>query len=222
MTEKTFSDNKKVGASLLWDMEQKLIGRMVPHVPAFLNGYNLTLVSIVWIALILLFSHLARENIYWLWGSSAVIVLHYFTDSLDGAVGRYRNSGLVRWGMYMDHLLDFVFMSSIFIGFSLLTRGVSVYWIFAILVNIATMMANAFLAYAAFDSFKISYFKLGPTEGRLAIIFANTLIMYVGVRTLEIYLPYVVSLVFFFTVITVARVQHALHALDMKHRRTSV
>jgi len=218
MPKNPFSDNKKVGASLLWNMEQYLIAQAVPHVPAFLNGYNLTLASLVWILLILVFSYLAKENIYWLWGSSAVVFMHYITDSLDGAVGRYRNSGLIKWGMYMDHLLDFIFMSSVFIGYSLLTEGISVLWIFTILVSIATMMANAFLAYAAFDSFRISYFKLGPTEGRILIIAANTLVMYVGVTTLEKYLPYVVSFLFVFTIVTVARVQRVLYALDIKNK----
>ena len=33
-----------------------------------------------------------------------------FTDSFDGALGRRRDTGIPKWGYYMDHLLDFVFM----------------------------------------------------------------------------------------------------------------
>jgi hypothetical protein len=34
----------------------------------------------------------------------------WFTDCLDGALGRYRDTGIPKWGYYMDHFLDFVFM----------------------------------------------------------------------------------------------------------------
>jgi phosphatidylglycerophosphate synthase len=31
-----------------------------------------------------------------------VIVFQYITDLLDGEIGRKRNTGLIKWGFYMD------------------------------------------------------------------------------------------------------------------------
>jgi hypothetical protein len=44
--------------------------------------------------------------------------MQYVTDHYDGKIGKYRNTGLVRWGYYMDHLLDYVFLCSIIIGYA--------------------------------------------------------------------------------------------------------
>ena len=39
-----------------------------------------------------------------------MIVLHYFTDHFDGKLGKYRDTGLRKWGFYMDHLFDYGFL----------------------------------------------------------------------------------------------------------------
>jgi hypothetical protein len=59
--------------------------------------------------LILLFSYWAARDLRWLWGVSAMIFMQYATDHYDGKLGKYRGTGLVRWGYYMDHLLDYFF-----------------------------------------------------------------------------------------------------------------
>ncbi len=51
--------------------------------------------------------------------------LQWFTDSFDGALGRHRDTGIPRWGFYMDHFLDFVFMCPVFIGWSFLFAGLN-------------------------------------------------------------------------------------------------
>lgn len=74
---------------------------------------------------LIVFGYLARSNFSWLWLSSLMLFLQWFTDSFDGALGRFRDTGIPKWGFFMDHFLDFVFMSSIFIGYSFLVEGFS-------------------------------------------------------------------------------------------------
>src|SRR5215204_1639119 len=95
--EKPFAGAGKVGESLFSPWERRFVARYVTRVPKFLETYHLTLLTIVWSLAILFFGWLARENIQWLWMVSLMIVFQYITDLFDGAVGRHRNTGLVKW-----------------------------------------------------------------------------------------------------------------------------
>ncbi|MAG28535.1 hypothetical protein CL632_00080 [bacterium] len=218
MQSNEFSGNEKMSESVLWNTEQRFIRKMLPHIPRFLNGYNLTMLGIIWIILIVVFSYFAQENINWLWGNSVVLVLHYMTDSFDGALGRFRNSGLVRWGFYMDHLLDFVFMAALVVGFAFLVDGSNIYWLIAMLIIISTIGVNSILAFSVFGALKISNFKYGPTEARITLIIINTLIIYYGIYLLETILPYFVVLFFIYMLGAVFRVQKKMYKLDMQNK----
>ena len=74
--------------------------------PRWLETYHLTLLTPVWAILIVVFSYLAARDLRWLWMVSLMIVFHYFTDHFDGKLGKFRDTGLRKWGFYMDHLFD--------------------------------------------------------------------------------------------------------------------
>jgi phosphatidylglycerophosphate synthase len=97
-----------------------MVSFLVPKVPGFLETYHLTMMTLLWCVGIVVCSYLARQNLYWLWLVSLFIVLQYISDVLDGAVGRHRDTGLIKWGFYMDHFLDYVFLMSIIGGYGLL------------------------------------------------------------------------------------------------------
>tara|TARA_B100001059_G_scaffold234325_1_gene276576 strand:+ start:2205 stop:2888 length:684 start_codon:yes stop_codon:yes gene_type:complete len=88
----------------------------VPRLPAWVTTYNLTLVSIVWSSLIIFAGYMSRTNACWLFLVIFCIMLHIVTDILDGAVGRYRNTGAVKWGYFMDHTMDTILLSSVFVA----------------------------------------------------------------------------------------------------------
>src|SRR5688572_16316355 len=101
----TFGGAGKVGESFFARPERWFVARFVGRIPRWLETYHLTMLTLVWSILIPLFGALARTNIHWLWMVSVMIVLQYITDLFDGAVGRLRGTGLVRWGFFMDHFL---------------------------------------------------------------------------------------------------------------------
>ncbi len=174
----TFGGDKKVGQSILDPLEQRLIRRLVPAVPSFIRSQHLTLASIPISAAIIGFSYLAKSNIHWLWAVSILIVLQWLTDSLDGAVGRARNEGLVRWGYYMDHLLDYFFLGAILIGFMLLLPDHFKWLHFFIFLIFGGFLVNSYLAFAATNQFRISHMGIGPTEIRLIFVSINTLLIF--------------------------------------------
>ena len=113
-----FAGGTKTNTSFLTPLERRLAVRVLPRIPSWLQTYHLTMMTLVWSALILLFSCMAARDLRWLWMVSLMIFLQYVTDHYDGKIGKYRNTGLVRWGYYMDHLLDYVFLCSIIIGYA--------------------------------------------------------------------------------------------------------
>lgn len=91
----------------------------------------------------------------------------------------------------MDHLLDYVFLCSIIIGYAFILPEKSRYQILIMLAIFAGYEVSAFLCFAATDRLKISFLKLGPTEFRLALIIINALLVEYGTRKMVNGLKYV-------------------------------
>lgn len=218
MAEK-FQGDKKVGHSILHVPECKLRDWLLPLVPRGVETYHLTLTTIVWSLLIMFFSFLAQSDIRWLWGASVMIFFQYVTDLLDGAIGRTRNTGLIKWGYYMDHFLDYMFLCAILIGYSFLVQDHNKYILFFILALFGAFMVNSFLSFAATNEFQIAYLGIGPTEIRIVFIAINTvLILLKGNSAAELTLPYVLWFSTFGLFVAVYRTQEHIWDLDMKNK----
>ena len=66
----------------------------------------------------------------WLYLSIFGILFHMITDVLDGTVGRYRNTGAIIWGYFMDHTMDAVITFSISIALALVYPQFQFYILF--------------------------------------------------------------------------------------------
>ena len=213
-----FPGANKSNTSFLTPFERRLAVRVLPRIPSWLETYHLTMLTLVWSGFILFFSYLAANDLRWLWGVSAMVALQYVTDHYDGKIGKYRGTGLVRWGYYMDHLLDYLFLCSVIIGYAFILPERSRYQILIMLAIFAGYEVSTFLAFAATDRLKISYLKFGPTEFRLALIVINALLVQYGTRTMINGLKYVnigaaIGLAF-----VVYRTHKVIWALDMTHK----
>ena len=213
-----FAGASKSNTSFLTPFERRLAIKVLPHVPSWLETYHLTMLTLVWSGLILLFSYWAATDLRWLWGVSAMVALQYVTDHYDGKIGKYRGTGLVRWGYYMDHLLDYLFLCSIIIGYAFILPERSRYQILIMLAIFAGYEVSTFLAFAATDRLKISYLKFGPTEFRLAIIVINALLVQYGTRTMINGLKYVNIGAAIGLALMVYRTHKLLWTMDMKHK----
>jgi len=218
MNKQKFADNfstqKRVGQFLFSKIEAKLLGKYVSKFPSCIETYHLTILTIVWSALIILFGYFAIENIYWLFGISLLIFLQWFTDLFDGAIGRHRNTGLVRWGYHMDHFLDYIFLYSILISYTFLLPEISLQ-IVLIGIILGAFMVNGFLAFSVSNKFKISHFGIGPTEIRFSLILFNIFLIFFGTWILELVIPYVLVVSFIGLLIIVYLTQKELWKLDM-------
>ncbi len=217
-----FAGATKTNTSFLTPLERRLAVRVLPRIPSWLETYHLTMLTIVWSGMILFFSYLAKNDLRWLWGVSAMVAMQYVTDHYDGKIGKYRGTGLVRWGYYMDHLLDYFFLCSVIVGYSFILPERSRFQILIMLAIFAGYEVSTFLAFAATDRLKISYLKFGPTEFRLALIVINGLLVQYGTRTMVNGLKYVNIGAAIGLALMIYRTHKIIWALDMEHKNASL
>ena len=186
-----FAGAGKTNSGMLVPLERRLTAFVLPRIPGWLETYHLTLLTPVWAIGIALFGYLAATNLRWLWMTNLMLVLHYFTDHFDGKLGKYRETGLRKWGFYMDHLFDYLFLCSILIGYSFLIPPKSVFSMMLVLCVFSAFMFHTFLMLAATDELRVSFSRFGPTELRIALIVINVFIVRFGSRGLKGALPWV-------------------------------
>lgn len=194
--------------------------RVVPLIPRWIGTHHLTMLTLLWCAGIVLFCRLAasRADLRWLWGASVMLALQYLTDFFDGKVGKHRDTGLVKWGFYMDHVLDYVFLCSIVTGYALVLPERARLHLLLLLAVGGGFMVNSFLAFSATERFAISHAKLGPTEFRIALVVVNTLVIFRGTKGMADALPYAAAASFVALAALVYRTQRVIWRADMERK----
>jgi len=98
-SNQTFAGDKKHLIHFLVPYEKKLIAALLPRVPSYISTAHLTLMTLLWSSAIMASGYLAakQHNLLWLLVFSFSIFAQYITDMLDGAVGRTRGTGLIKW-----------------------------------------------------------------------------------------------------------------------------
>jgi len=172
-----FAGAGKMNTGLLVPLERRLAAFVLPCVPRWLETYHLTLLTPVWSILIVVFGYLAARDLRWLWMANLMIVLHYFTDHFDGKLGKFRDTGLRKWGFYLDHLFDYGFLCAILIGYSFLIPPTAVFSMMLVLCVFGAFMFHTSLMLTATEEFCVSFSKLGPTEMRIGLIVINALLI---------------------------------------------
>ena len=219
----TFAGDKKVGQSILHRPERALVAWGTPLVPRGLETYHLTLLTILFSALNIWLGVRARDNIQWLWLVSLMVVLQYITDLFDGAVGRARNTGLIKWGFYMDHFLDYIFLGSlVMVGYLVAPEeaGLGIYYV-VLLILTGGFMVSSFLSFASTNQFEIFVYGLGPTETRIGIIAINTLLIFTGTDHFRYTVPLLCVVCGMGLLFVVWRTGRTLWALDMAEKTRS-
>jgi phosphatidylglycerophosphate synthase len=222
MQNQEFAGASKTNTSFLKPLERRLEPIVLPRIPAWIQTQHLTMLTLVWSLAILGFSYLAGKNIRWLWAVSLMIFFQYITDHFDGKVGKYRDTGLVRWGYYMDHLLDYFFLASIIIGYAFILPEGSRYQLLFMLALFGAYDMSTFLAFSATDELKISYLKFGPTEFRLALIIINALLVRYGTHHMISGLKYVNAGAVVGLCLMVYKTQMRIWRMDMARKRAEM
>ncbi|MBI4551403.1 MAG: CDP-alcohol phosphatidyltransferase family protein [Candidatus Latescibacteria bacterium] len=219
MHQTPFGGATHVSVSILSDPENVFVSKVLPKIPRGVETYHLTSLTILWSGLIIVFSGLARSSLHWLWGVSLMIAMQYLTDVLDGKIGKLRNTGLVKWGFYMDHFLDYLFLSSIIIGYSLIAPPGLAFYFLALLTLLGALLVHSYLAFAATNQLRVHFFRFGPTEARVLFILVNTILVFTGTQHFVVSVPATVVVGLLVVAALVFRMQRTLWRLDMEAKR---
>lgn len=153
-------------------LERRILRYLASRLPAWVTPDMLTGVSLV-SALVIAVSYAFSGQTPWLlWVACAGFVVNWYGDSLDGTLARYRRIERPRYGYFLDHSMDAINETVIFIGI-----GLSGYvrMEIALVALAGYLLVSLYTALAIYvtGQFKISYAYLGPTEIRLIAILAS-------------------------------------------------
>ena len=158
----------RVHGSLLAAAEKRLLIRLAERMPAAVSSDHLTgLGAMAMLAAGLCYAAAA------LWPPALLLAvvclaINWFGDSLDGTLARVRKHERPRYGFYVDHVLDaigilFLIAGLVAGGFAHLATAA------AFLVAYYLLTIEIALATHALGTFRISYWKFGPTELRILL-----------------------------------------------------
>ena len=120
----------------------------------------------------------------WFWVASALLVIHWFGDSLDGTLARERKTERPRYGYYLDHITDAYATAVICIGLGM-TSVMHFSAGAALALMYLVLSINVYLETHVMKRFRIGYGRLGPTEGRILLIVLNTAAAIFGAENME-------------------------------------
>jgi phosphatidylglycerophosphate synthase len=169
------SDTPRTKQFLLARPEARVLEWIARRLPARMMPDHLTALGVLAALGIAAAYVLSNGDTAWLWAASALLVVHWLGDSLDGTLARVRKTERPRYGYYLDHLVDAFATAAIGIGL-----GLSPYMLLSvglvIVIAYLILSVNTYLETQAFGVFALGYGRLGPTEARLLLIGVNALI----------------------------------------------
>ena len=173
MVDNTAGTHSREKTFLLARLESRALQWLAPRLPARVLPDHLTGLGVVAALGIAAAYVLSNEHPAWLLVATALLVVHWFGDSLDGTLARFRRIERPTYGYYLDHLVDAFATAAICIGLGLsphmlLATGL------AIALAYLLLSINTYLETSAFGRFDLGYGYVGPTEIRVVLIALNT------------------------------------------------
>ncbi|MHB0923994.1 MAG: CDP-alcohol phosphatidyltransferase family protein [Bellilinea sp.] len=172
MEEEKLRSHQRINDILLGPLERPALAWMARKMPAWVTPDILTGIGFFASILICVSFWLTTYDKNFLWLVSFGILLNWWGDSLDGSLARYRHIERPRYGFFIDHITDTLSEILVFVGL-----GLSPYVDFRIaLIGLVCYLNISILVYLIMVTkgvFKISLWKIGPTEIRMIAILAN-------------------------------------------------
>jgi phosphatidylglycerophosphate synthase len=169
MKQHVMKPAQRIQSNILAAGERRLLiwlcARMPPWVtPDFLTGLGFVGAISVFLGYALSVWHPA-----WLWLAIAGYGIHWFGDSLDGSLARYRQIERPAFGYFIDHSTDALANLIAMAGL-----GLSIYVDLDValftLAGYLLLSIHAFLAARVVGEIRLSYLAGGPTELRLTLV----------------------------------------------------
>lgn len=168
------ASHTRVHTSLLAGIEKRALIWMAERLPARLNSDHLTALAAVAMAGVGL--------CYWAGTPVALLLVvvllavNWFGDSLDGTLARVRRQQRPRYGFYVDHVVDS--FGAVFLLTGLALSGyMSPFVALGALAAYLLLSVEVYLATHCVSVFRLSYWRLGPTELRILLAIGTLVLL---------------------------------------------
>lgn len=167
-----FKNAPRLQTGLTAAVERRALNYLAARLPRWVNSDHLTLLGLM--------AMIAAGACYtaarW-WPPMMLIVnlwiaVNWFGDSLDGTLARLRNRQRPRYGFYVDHIVDALGILALLCGLAL-SGYMSWLVALAFLVAYFLLSIDVYLATYTIGTFRMAYFRLGPTELRILLAIGN-------------------------------------------------
>lgn len=202
--------------SLFRKQEIRFINFMLPKIPTYIQTYHLTYMTLIWAWWILVSGYLVSQaSVFYARWVIICLIWRSITDKLDGAVGRARNTWLVKRGFYMDHMFDVILSISLLWTAYMITPESQKFRVFILWWSLLVLLFHIFIYLSATDEFWKSMWPAWATEIQIALILLLLWVMYIPVFTFNIILPIVSILTLMWSILVVYLHQEKLWKIDM-------
>jgi archaetidylinositol phosphate synthase len=166
---------------LLQPLERPTVRWLCAHMPPSVTPDRLTVIGLVGAAFVFAGYTLSSRDPAFLWLANFGLIVHWFGDSLDGTLARFRKIERPRYGYFVDHTTDLLaeVMFTLGLGLSSFVRFES-----ACLALIVMLLFSVFTFVKAQVSgvLEVAFLGIGGTEMRLGMIILNTAMFLVPPR----------------------------------------
>src|ERR1700720_478165 len=157
--------------------ERKALLWLAARMPSSINSDHLTVLGFAAMFLAGCSYAFARCTPWGLLLATLFLALNWFGDSLDGTLARVRNRQRPRYGFYVDHMIDS--FGALFLMGGLAASGYSDWRIaMGLLVAFLLLSIESYLASYTLAIFRLSFAKFGPTEIRILLGTANSVLFF--------------------------------------------
>ena len=168
----------RIQTSILNAAEKKVLVWLAERMPSWVTSDMLTFVGFLGALVVAAGYALSNLSLYWMWLSCLGLFINWFGDSLDGSLARVRNTQRKTYGFFIDHNVDVINETIMFIGV-----GCSpiVNMSFAMLALVGYFMLSIYVYIDCHlkGEMRLTYGGLGPTEFRIILILVNIAFMYI-------------------------------------------
>lgn len=168
-TKTSLQPINRIQENLVARVERRLLDWICKRLPAWVTPDMMTYLGLVGALMVFLgylFSNLAE---HWLWLAIAGYVVHWFGDSTDGGLARFRKIERPRYGYFLDHSCDGLATTLVVVGIGLSPYVTLEVALFA-LAGYLLLSIHAFLSVRVLGELKLSHLNAGPTELRIMLI----------------------------------------------------
>lgn len=217
--KKAYDGNENRIESVLSSINHDIVSHNVKNIPPWIETYHLTALTYVWTVLVIIGAMLSTYSIFAVWICTFALVGHIITDAFDGALGRYRKTGLVKWGYYMDHFGDYLLSGALIVSFRLIEPQLNEHLIMFMIIIVTGYFIHSLLATVTLGRYEMTFFKLfSPLEGQIGYALLYLAVIMAGRNILL----YMVPIAFIITsgglFYLVAQTANKLWKVDMKNK----